>query len=92
MIRDSANTRALRVNSYVTEFRNATLQRAQKYASTPPYFLHSSFNRTLRREFGPAAYGVFLAKNVKACRGVRGKSYTIRISDTKWRYPKRGRH
>ena len=51
-----------------------------------------SFIRTSRREFGPAAYGAFSAKNVKACRGVRGKTFSIRISDTKWRYPKRGRH
>lgn len=51
-----------------------------------------SFERTLRREFGPAAYGAFSVKNVKACRGVRGKTFSIRISDAKWRYPKRGRH
>lgn len=52
----------------------------------------NSVKRTERREFGPAAYGVFLAKHVKACRGVRGKSSTVRINDNKWRYPKRGRH
>jgi hypothetical protein len=75
------------------ELEANSIARSHKYVKTTFLnHLNFSFNRTLRREFGPAAYGVFLAKNVKASRGVRGKSYTIRINDTKWRYPKRGRH
>ena len=68
--------------------------KAHKYVSVIPSLIESvcSVNRTLRREFGPSAYGVFQAKNVKACRGVRGKTFSVRISDSKWRYPSRGRH
>ena len=87
-----ARTAALREEMKI-QFENSANVRSQKYVYRwLRNHVDCSFNRTLCREFGPAAYGVFQAKNVKASRGVRGKSYSIRISDTKWRYPKKGRH